>query len=199
MPTGVAIRDVRDQLFGAADRVLLQDGPGGLTSRAVTNGAGCAKGVLHRHFANFDEFLAEYVLDRAGQLRDQAAALCGAVGTGTVVGNLTGALTELFSSVAMAVVPLITVRDGLRAQLRQTWPAGVPVLTDAAIVIGAYLAAERDLERIAARADADTLAMMLIGTAHMLFADRDGQPPGPVAVRTVVLNVIGSVLTDPPS
>ncbi len=36
MPTGVAIRDVREQLFDAADRILLRDGPGALTSRAVT-------------------------------------------------------------------------------------------------------------------------------------------------------------------
>src|SRR5690348_543872 len=36
MPTGVAIRDPRGQLFDAAERVLLRDGPGGLTSRAVT-------------------------------------------------------------------------------------------------------------------------------------------------------------------
>ena len=35
MPTGVAIRDPRGQLFGAAERVLLRDGPSGLTSRSV--------------------------------------------------------------------------------------------------------------------------------------------------------------------
>jgi AcrR family transcriptional regulator len=46
--------DPREQLFGAAERVLLRDGPNGLTSRAVTAEAGCAKGVLHRHFADVD-------------------------------------------------------------------------------------------------------------------------------------------------
>jgi AcrR family transcriptional regulator len=48
VPTGVAIRDVREQLFDAAERVLLRDGPAALTSRAVTDEAGVAKGVLHR-------------------------------------------------------------------------------------------------------------------------------------------------------
>ncbi len=43
MPTGVALRDVRQQLFDAAQRVLLQAGPDALTSRAVTTEAGCAK------------------------------------------------------------------------------------------------------------------------------------------------------------
>ena len=99
MPTGVAIRDVRQQLFAAAERVLLRDGPSGLTSRAVTTEAGCAKGVLHRHFADFDAFLAELVLDRIEQVGRQSAALLASAGTGTVTGNLTGALTDQFGSV----------------------------------------------------------------------------------------------------
>ena len=75
MPTGVAIRDARQQLFDAAERVLLRDGPSALTSRAVTTEAGCAKGVLHRHFADFDAFLAELVRDRIARVEAQAAAL----------------------------------------------------------------------------------------------------------------------------
>src|SRR5689334_3785252 len=67
VPTGIALRDVREQLFDAAERVLLRDGAAALTSRAVTTEAGVAKGVLHRHFADFDAFLAELVLDRAGR------------------------------------------------------------------------------------------------------------------------------------
>ena len=124
MPTGVAIRDAREQLFDAAERILLRAGPSALTSRAVTAEAGCAKGVLHRHFADFDAFLAELILDRAGRIGAQAAALRDRAGTGTVAGNLTGALTALFGPVAVAVVALITFRDELRARLRQTWPAG---------------------------------------------------------------------------
>jgi AcrR family transcriptional regulator len=189
VPTGVAIRDVRQQLFDAAERVLLRDGPSALTSRAVTAEAGCAKGVLHRHFDDFDAFLAEFVLDRVDRMDPQAAALREAAGTGTVTDNLTTALTALFESVAVAIVPLITFRDELRARLRDTWPAGVPVLTEAAIMIAGYLAAERDLGRIAADADVDTLAAMLIGAGHLLYADRKGGPPDAGAVRKMVAAV----------
>ena len=72
MPTGVALHDPREQLFAAAERILLRDGPQALTSRAVTTEAGCAKGVLHRHFADFDDFLAALVRDRIAQLGPQA-------------------------------------------------------------------------------------------------------------------------------
>src|SRR3954469_13909833 len=92
VPTGVAIRDAREQLFDAAERVLLRAGPNALTSRAVTAEAGCAKGVLHRHFADFDAFLAEFVLDRIARLDERTAGLRDAAGTGTVADNLTGAL-----------------------------------------------------------------------------------------------------------
>jgi AcrR family transcriptional regulator len=196
VPTGVAIRDARQQLFDAAERVLLCDGPSALTSRAVTAEARVAKGVLHRHFADFDAFLAEFVLDRAGRLDSDAAALRDAAGTGTVVGNLTGTLMALFGSVAVAIVPLITFRDELRARLRETWPAGVPVLTEAVVMIAGYLTAERELGRLAPDADVDVLAPMLVGTAHLLYADRTGAPPSAAAVRTVVTNVIAGIMPD---
>jgi AcrR family transcriptional regulator len=193
MPTGVALRDAREQLFGAAERVLLRDGPSALTSRAVTTEAGCAKGVLHRHFADFDAFLAELVLDRIARLDHQAAALRESAGTGTVADNLTRALMELFGSVAVAVVGLVISRDDLRARLRETRPTGVPVLTEAAAMVASYLAAERDLGRIAADADVDTLAPTLIGAMHLLFADRKGAPPEAGAVRKVVTTVIAEI------
>ena len=199
MPTGVAIRDVREQLFDAAERVLLRDGPSALTSRAVTTEAGCAKGVLHRHFADFDAFLAELVLDRIGQMDTQAAALRESAGTGTVAGNLTGALTVLFESVTVAIVGLLIFRDDLRARLRQARPAGVPVLTEATAMIASYLTAEQNLGRIAADADVDTLAPTLIGAGHLLFADRNGTPPEAGAIRKMVTTVIAGVVQDPPS
>jgi AcrR family transcriptional regulator len=186
MPTGVAMRDAREQLFAAAERVLLRDGPSALTSRAVTTEAGCAKGLLHRNFADFDAFLAELVLLRAAGVDAAAAALRGAAGTGTVAGNLAGALTDLFGPVAVAIVGLITSRDGLRARLRDARPTGIPILAEATAMVAGYLAAERDLGRLPADTDVDTLAPTLIGAAHLLFADRTGAPPPPEALRRII-------------
>ncbi|TQM79803.1 TetR family transcriptional regulator [Saccharothrix saharensis] len=193
MPTGVTIRDVREQLFDAADRILLRHGPSALTSRAVTAEAGVAKGVLHRHFADFDAFLAEFVLDRVNRMDAQAAALLDAAGAGSVADNLTDALIALFGSVAVAIVALVTFRDELRARLRETWPAGVPVLTEAVIMIAAYLAAERDLGRLAPDAVVDALAPTLIGTAHLLFADRGARPDREAVHRAVTAVVAGAL------
>lgn len=84
------------------------------------------------------------------------------------------------------------------ARLRQARPAGVPVLAEAAAMIASYLTIERELGRIAADADVDTLALMLIGTGHLLFADREGTPPEAGAVGKVVTTVIAGVVQGPP-
>ncbi|MFL6000512.1 MAG: TetR/AcrR family transcriptional regulator [Streptomyces sp.] len=190
MPTGIAIRDVREQLFDAAERILLRDGANALTSRAVTTEAGVAKGVLHRHFEDFDAFLAELVLDRIGRIEARSRALRASAGTGAVVDNLTAALTDLFGTIALRIVGLVIARDALRARLREARGGGVPVLREAAAMVAGYLAAERDLGRVPADADVDLLAPALIGAAHLLFADAEGATPGDGEVRRVVATVV---------
>ncbi|MFI5695030.1 TetR/AcrR family transcriptional regulator [Kribbella sp. NPDC051586] len=190
LPTGVAMRDAREQLFDAAERVLLRDGPEALTSRAVTTEAECAKGVLHKHFTDFDGFLAELVLDRIRRLDDQAQVLRNAVGQGTVVDNLTAVLTNLFGSVAVAIVSLTISRDGLRARLREAVPTGVPILTEAGHLILDYLTAEQQGGRIPADVDLDSLGLTLIGSTHLLFADRTGVRPTTDQVRAFVASVV---------
>ncbi|GGM57895.1 TetR/AcrR family transcriptional regulator [Dactylosporangium sucinum] len=194
MPTGVALRDARQQLFAAAERLLLRAGPAALTSRSVTTEAGVAKGVLHRHFSDFDDFLAEFVLDAVSRMDPRVAGLPSAAGTGTVAANLTAALTALFESVAVALVPLVIARDELRARLREPWPAGVPVLTDAARLIGGYLDAEQQLGRLAATADTQTLAAMLIGTCHLQYTGNDHTPPPADDVSRVVSSVLSGAV-----
>jgi AcrR family transcriptional regulator len=191
VPTGVAIRDPRGQLFDAAERVLLRDGPGGLTSRAVTAEAGVAKGVLHRHFADFDAFLAELALDRVARISAQAAALRAIAGSGTVAGNLAAALPDLFSPAVLALIRLVIARDELRARLRAATGSRIPLVSESTAMVAGYLAAERDLGRIASDADIGTLAPTLIGAAHLLFTDADGTP-GPAAVTRVVAAVLAA-------
>lgn len=197
MPSGVHIHNVRGQLFEAAERVLLRDGPDALTSRSVTEEANCAKGVLHRHFTDFDAFLAELVLDRVRVIEDRTTTLRAATGTGSVVDNLAEALRDLFGPVTVAVVALLTFRDGLRTRLREAGLTGIPLLVQGAAMIAAYLAAEREAGRLAGDADIDTLAPTLVGAGHLLFADRSSAPPQPAALRRMVTTVISGTLRPP--
>ncbi len=178
---------------------MLREGPSALTSRAVTDEAGSAKAVLHRHFADFDDFLAELILDRAVQLEEQAAELVAAVGIGTVDQNLSGALTVLFGPVPVAILPLVTFRDELRARLRRMRPGGgITVLSDATKAVSAYLTAEREVGRITADADIDSLTLSLVGGGHLLFVDRGAHRPDVGAVERFVAATLKDVATDQP-
>jgi AcrR family transcriptional regulator len=190
VPTGIALRDARQLLFDAAEGVLLRDGASALTSRAVTTEAGVAKGVMHRHFADFETFLTELVLDRAARLDVHAAALRDAAGVGGVADNLTGALITVLGPVAVTIVGLVISRDSLRARLRRAGAARIPLITEGTAMIASYLAAERDLGRIAADADIDILAPTLMGAAHLLFTDRERTPPDAGAVHKMVITVM---------
>lgn len=194
MATGVALRDPRGRLFDAAERVLLRDGATGLTSRAVTAEAGVAKGVLHRHFADFDAFLTELVLDRIAQVEARSAALREAAGTGTVADNLTEALMACFEPVMVSIVVLIIARDELRGRLRAAGTARFPLVGEGATMIAGYLTAERELGRLTPDADIDTLAPTLIGATQMLFTEQDDTPPEPAAVRKIVTTVLAGTM-----
>ena len=197
MPTGVALRDARQQLFDAAERLLLRDGAGALTSRAVTAEAGCAKGVLHRHFADFDAFLAELVLVHVEQVRWRAVELdaLAETGTGSVVENLTVALTAVLCPVAVALIGLVIARDELRARLRHGGSHGLPLVREITAMVSAYLTAEQGRRRIAADADIRTLAPTLVGAAHLRVADREAEPAQARDVRPFVRAVLDGVLT----
>lgn len=194
MPTGVALHDAPERLFEAAERVIVRDGPNALTSRSVTAEAGVAKGVLHRHFRDFDDFLAALVANRVNGVHTLASSLEDRAGTGDVVENLTEALLDLFGPLAVAIVGLVISRDGLRTRLREAGAARLPLLEEGATMIGRYLGAERELGRVGDDTEVGIIAPTLIGAAHLLFAQPEsGQPPRS-EVEKVVRTVVGPVL-----
>ncbi len=176
--------------------MLARDGVSGLTSRAVTVEASVAKGVMHRHFADFDAFLAELILDRAAQLDSAGHRQRAAAGTGTVVGNLVEALTAVFTPLAVAMVALVITRDGVRARLRDAGAARFPLMAEGSSMITAYLTEEQARGRIAATADIPALTPTLIGAVHLLFTDRESGPPDAEALHKVVATVMRGAITD---
>jgi AcrR family transcriptional regulator len=193
-PRGVAIPDVREPLFQAAERVLTREGPSGLSSRAITSQAGLAKGILHNHFTDLDAFLAAFVLDRFGLTAEEAAKLPSRAGAGTVVGNLTDAALSVFGSNAPAIISLVLSRPALMLRLQQSIAAGAPTLQTIEGTFAAYLDAEKQLGRVAADADTETLALTLVGAVHHLFlTGRASGPERHSRVRRIVAVLVAAV------
>jgi AcrR family transcriptional regulator len=187
---GVPIPEVREQLFAAADRVLGRDGPGGLTTRAVTAEAGVSNGVLHRHFRDLDDFLAAFAATRVSAIADAAAALPGRAGRHSVTANLTDATAELFGPGAQALMTLIAARPELGLAMSHASDSGG--LGDIERHFAAYLDAEKKLGRIGPAADTEALAFALLGTAHHLAITRPGDAPG---LRTQVQRIVAALET----
>ena len=61
-------------------------------------------------------------------------------------------------------------------------------------MIAGYLTAERDLGRIAPDRDPDLLAFTLIGTAHLLYAGKEGDRPADGAVEEIVTTIVGDAV-----
>ena len=196
-PRGRAIPGVREQLFQAADRLLVSAGPTALTTRAITSEAGVANGVLHRHFRDLDTFLAEFAADRLQAIADTAATLPARAGQGTVIGNLTDATLALFGSSALALVNLVASRPALGTALEHVTTAGSG-LGDVEKHFAAYLEAEKKLGRIAAETDTQTIAFTLLGSVHHLMVTNPaGLPDLPYRVRRIAEALAAGMQPDP--
>jgi AcrR family transcriptional regulator len=175
-PRGVAIPDLREHLFQAAERVLARQGPSGLTSRAITLEARVAKGVLHNHFTDLDGFLAELMIERFRRIAEEVSKLPARAGEGTVDGNLTDAVVSVFGAHAAPVVSLAMARPTLMHRLQDSAAAWSPSLQHIEATFAAYLQAEQQLGRLSPAADTATLALAIIGTVHHLFLTHRADP-----------------------
>lgn len=191
MPTGTPIRDIREQLFSAAERVLLRDGPDALTSRAVTTEATVAKGILHRHFPDFDAFLAALMVTHIETFDTLSTRLQATAGTGTITGNLADALSVTLTPTVIRSINLVCSRHRLLDRLRLTTPTGIPLAAEITKMVAAYLTAERGLGRIPIDTDVDTLAVVLVGGAHLRATERENLRMEPAELAELLNTVIG--------
>ncbi|HET9118377.1 MAG TPA: TetR family transcriptional regulator [Pseudonocardiaceae bacterium] len=196
MPTGTPIQDIREQLFRATERVLLRDGADAVTSRAVTTEAAVAKGILHRHFPDFEVFLAAFALTQIEKLDVLSRQLRAAAGTGSVVGNLADALIEALTPTAIRSITLISSREKLLTRLRLATPTGIPIAAETTKMIAAYLTAERGLGRIPIDTDADALAIILVGGAHLRATEHDDLELAHPELADLLTTAIGASTND---
>ncbi|MFI2236987.1 TetR/AcrR family transcriptional regulator [Streptomyces chrestomyceticus] len=190
-PRGVATPDVSERLFAAAERVVVRDGPGALTSRAVTTEAGCAKGLLHAHFAGLDAFVAELCLDRFARTATKARALSERVGQDTVAANLEAVALALFDSGGPAISGLAMTRPAATARVREALAGGAPGFDTIQEAIADYVAAERELGRVPASVDPPSVALAVVGAAHHLLMTTWPGAPDP---RASVVRLVGALV-----
>lgn len=156
----------RDALLAAAQKLILEKGARGLTTREIAREAGCSDGALYVHFADKAHLMASLCEHWTPDLRSFLGSLIERVGVGTVEENLRD-IAELSLRVYRDMIPttfaiagdpemLVYHRAALRAASR-----GPRFSMDA---IAAYVGAEQRLGRIRADADPRMTANVLMGS-----------------------------------
>lgn len=195
MPRGVAIPEVRQQLFAAVEQVVVRDGPGRLSGRAITGEAGVATGLLYAHFAGFDDFLVAYAVDRSFLISAAAAALPERAGTGSVTANVCDALLSPPPATLLALGQLIATRPQLPGLVRAVLgdrTVGLEAVENAA---AAYLAEEQRLGRLAEAADPRALALAAVGVLQRVTLTAAPEAEVQTRVRSAVTALLDAITT----
>ncbi|PXY26904.1 TetR/AcrR family transcriptional regulator [Prauserella muralis] len=190
MPRGVAIPEIRQHLFAAAEQVIVRDGPAKLSGRAVTGQAGVASGLLYAHFADLDEFLAAYAVDRGFLVSAEAANLPRRAGSGSVAGNLCDAVLATPPVTLPALTRLLVSRPELTGRVRAVLgerTAGLDAIEGAAAT---YLRREQRLGRVVEAADPGALALTLVGVVHHVMLTAPGEADARTRIRDVVTALV---------
>ncbi|WP_374977955.1 TetR/AcrR family transcriptional regulator [Microbacterium trichothecenolyticum] len=188
MPTGRALDDARGLLLEAGRRILAEDGARALTSRSVTEASGVAKGVLHRHFEDFDAYIAALVVGEVVRIREiepRAADSASAA--------VADVIEQVFTPTMLGLVSLAIGRDGVRRRVSDG-SCGIPLLGDATTAVADVLAAGGEVGWIRRDADVPVLALALTGSAYLLSAGGAGALPDQDTVEEFVQSILAASL-----
>jgi AcrR family transcriptional regulator len=197
VPRGIAIPQLRQQLFAAAEVVILRDGPAKLSGRAVTSEAGVAAGLLYAHFTDLDDFLTGYAVDRGFTVAAAAAAMPERAGEGDMSENLCDALLAIPRPTLTALARLLVLHPDLAPRVHAVLgdrTAGLEAIERAA---SEYLAAERRIGRLPEAADPSALALALVSVLHHLVLTADTADDVPARLRRAVASLLGSTSAAP--
>jgi len=185
---------LREHLIETVAELIASGRAGGLTVRDIARAGGVADGALYNHFADKEELLAHALHRHIGSVMAAAHQLP-EPGKGTVEDNLRA-----------------FVRGGIRI-LAQVSPAFAAFLAQPEVIVrlhgllaaedpqpalprmlAGYLRAEQDLGRIAADADPDAAATLLIGACHDLTIPRLLFSPEPATDLEVPDSVVDGLV-----
>jgi AcrR family transcriptional regulator len=185
VPTGKALDDARTLLLDAGRRVLLSDGASALTSRAVTDTSGVAKGVLHRHFADFDDYLSALVAEESRRIESIEPLVADSASAA-----VTDVLEQAFTPTTLGLASILISRGGLRRRLQRDRSPEIPLFADTTSVVADVLASEREVGWIPEDADIPALALSLVGSAHLLYVSAGDLRPTRDALDRIVQSIL---------
>jgi len=165
--TGGGANAVREHILAAAHRVIVRDGLAAASTRTIAEEAGLGSGTLYNYFGNRTELAAKAIVWRAATVAAPLAGLPARAGTGSVASNLLRFARQASLNLD-EIIPLVAAAFSdppLLVALRREMAAD-GLIEEIGGALLAYLLAERDLGRVAPRADCETAASIVFSLCH---------------------------------
>jgi len=164
------IRDSRQQILDATQRLIESTGILHLTTKEIAQEAACAEGTLFRYFKTKEDIILAVVLENSPKFREVLATVC--PGTKTVAENL----KEILLAAMTFFEKLVPLGASLLAdvQLMKRHRTGMQKSgrgpKDVFDLVTAYIESEQKFSRIANRVSPESAACLLLGPCfHRVF------------------------------
>lgn len=198
MPTDLSRASTRDRILDAAADVMTRLGLARTTTKEIARAAGCSEALLYKHFRDKEEIFLGVLKERLPTLTSTLAALPDRAGTGSVHDTLVE-IVELgvrFYAGGLAIGSSMLGDPGLVARHRE-WllerGLGPHRVNE---MLAGYLRAEQAAGRVAAGADPDAAAALLLGACYQraffvrLMGEGPPRPPAAEFAESVVKTVL---------
>lgn len=170
---------VRGDILSAAEQLILEEGLGAATTRAIAKAAGCAEGSIYRHFPDKDALVVEVAKTCFPEFIEMLCTLEEQVGKATVHHTLTK-LAEVTLTFYRGILPItagVISDQELLNKNRESFRETGHGPAKAVEAVSNYLAAEQKLGRVNSHVRPEYAARTILGTffSQAFFEELTGE------------------------
>jgi len=188
----------REEILGAAARIMRDEGYARATTKEIARAAGYSEATLYKHFQDKTEIFLRVLEERTPGLAALLAQLDRRAGSGDLRGNLeelVATAVRFYLDSFPIAVSLYSSRALLAAHRDRVRELGGGPHTPEERLTH-YLVAEQRLGRLAHSADPRAMAQLLLGACFQqaFLADFGGQPPSGDQLADLARRLVATVL-----
>lgn len=192
-----ATAQLRTSLAEVALRIVDRHGPSALTMRSLAAEAGCSVALPYKVFVDRTDLVAAVVAAEFDRLRAAFDEVVAAAGSKTVGRNLARWASILLESPAIALADEAGSDDRFNTAIEAAaGETGVVSALEATVVD--YLAAEKQLCRVAPTVDEHAFGFLIAGAIHNLLASGEAYPRPTKKQLDGMLRSVAAALAPPP-
>jgi AcrR family transcriptional regulator len=198
VPTDLSRASTRDRILDAAADVMTRLGLARATTKEIARAAGCSEALLYKHFRDKEEIFLGVLKERLPNLTATLAELPAQAGTGTVEDRLVEVveLAVRFYQGGLAIGSSM-LGDPVLVRRHREWLLARDLGPHKANeMLAGYLRAEQATGRVAAAADPDAAAALLLGACYQrafLIRLVGEDPLTPNFAQSVIKTVLGGL------